>query len=149
MDKRNEDLDEFFKEKLTSEGSAHPFDQNDWNLLEQKLDLREKKRKQNVFLFGTLILSAAASLIIFYFWMIKSNELILSQPQDVLSMSHKYHEASVLTKGLSSLFALGLVDLLFHVNITSLALTKNSHLSKPGNVPLLTSIAEKFTSKFG
>jgi hypothetical protein len=96
MDKENIDLDKLFKEKLTSERGDHSFSQNDWNLLELKLNLSEKRKRQNVFLFRTLIGAAAVSLISFIIWVKMPNEPILVQPQSALKLNDKEHELSEL-----------------------------------------------------
>jgi hypothetical protein len=92
MDKRNKDLDELFKEKLTSERSAHPFIKKKWDALELMLDLSEKKRKQKVFVYRTLIGAAATLLISFSIWLIKPTEPI-SLPQELLNLEYKQDES--------------------------------------------------------
>lgn len=97
MNKNNKDLDAFFKGKLTSEKSAYSFNQNDWDVLEQKLNLNKKKRRQHVLLFRTLVGAAAVLLIFFSIWMINVNEFG-SVSQDTLELGNTPPETHIITQ---------------------------------------------------
>ena len=97
MDNRHQNLDELFKEKLTSEKYAYPFNQNDWDVLEEKLNLSQR-HKHHVFLFRTLTGAAAALIIFFFIWMLKTNEPILLRSQTAKSIKHKPTDTPATTR---------------------------------------------------
>lgn len=98
MKKENKNLDELFREKLNSDKRTFLFNQEDWDVLERKLNLDEKFRKRNVFLFRTLIGVAAALLTFFSIWLLKPSELRKETPQTTVSLENKNQDHEFSTK---------------------------------------------------
>jgi len=88
MKKENRNLDELFRERLNFDNDVFLSSENDWEVLEKRLELSEKY-KQRLLLYKIVFGVAAALLVFFSIWYLMPDNYNLQEPQKRISMEKK------------------------------------------------------------